>query len=215
MRTAQKITLGIVVLGFIVSLYAFPNLPDTLISHWNASGQANGTMEKPIALFLVPAISALLFVLFYFIPRMDPLRKNYGYFIDEYDIFIGTLIAFLLYIHIIVIAVNSGVAFNTIQAISPAFAALFFSLGVMSAKSRRNYFAGIRTPWTLASDRVWERTHKLGSKLFKACGAVALAGLILPQFAFILIIAPILATVVALVTYSYLEYAKENRAFKK
>ena len=41
-----------------------------------------------------------------------------------------------------------------------------------------NYFFGIRTPWTLANDEVWRKTHLLSSKIW-VWGNLILATIIL------------------------------------
>ncbi len=53
-------------------------------------------------------------------------------------------------------------------------------MGNFFGKIRRNFFLGIRVPWTLASERVWNETHRLAAWVTCGCGllgsAVALAG---------------------------------------
>ncbi|MEX2032364.1 MAG: SdpI family protein, partial [Dehalococcoidia bacterium] len=51
-----------------------------------------------------------------------------------------------------------------------AMGALFLLLGNVMAKIRPNYFAGIRTPWTLASTKSWTATHRRGGWVFMAAG---------------------------------------------
>jgi uncharacterized membrane protein len=78
-------------------------------------------------------------------------------------------------------------------------------------KAKKNWFVGIRTPWTLSSENVWEKTHKIGAKLFKAAGITALLGVLAPAYSFFFILGPILAASLYLVLYSYLEYRKEKK----
>ena len=93
----------------------------------------------------------------------------------------------------------------------PALAALFYYSGVLIQNARRNWFVGIRTPWTLSSERVWNSTHRIGGKLFKAAGLIALLGLAFPDYAIHLIIGPVLLFTAYLVVYSYLEYRKQEK----
>jgi len=60
--------------------------------------------------------------------------------------------------------------------LAPGLFVLFYYLGILMQHSRRNWFVGIRTPWTLSSDVVWEKTHKRGGLVFKACAVLVLAG---------------------------------------
>ena len=98
-----------------------------------------------------------------------------------------------------------------VQMMSPAFAALLYYIGVVLEKTKSNFFVGIRTPWTISDETVWEKTHKLGGKLFKASGIIALFGVFFKEFAFVLIIVPILAASAYAFVYSYIEYKKIHK----
>ena len=117
----------------------------------------------------------------------------------------------MLYVYALTIAWNLGFLFNFSQALSPAFAFLFYCMGVLVGIAEPNWSVGIRTPWTLSSKRVWKKTHKLGAKLFKAGAAFALLGVLLPQVAIVLVIVPVLLGSLFLVAYSYFEYRKEGK----
>jgi uncharacterized membrane protein len=95
--------------------------------------------------------------------------------------------------------------------LSPAFATLFYYSGVLIENAKRNWFIGIRTPWTLSSDRVWDKTHKIGGKLFKIAGIVALAAVFFETAAIFFIIVPVIIVSIYTVVYSYLEYQKESQ----
>ena len=75
---------------------------------------------------------------------------------------------------------------------------------------KRNWFIGIRTPWTLSSERVWDRTHAIGGKLFRLAGVIALGGIIFTGIAWLFILGPILVISIYLVVYSYLEYRRDE-----
>ena len=195
--------------AFALSAYSLNYLPDTIITHWGISGEANGFMDKATALAIIPTLMIVFAIVLYFIPNIDPLKKNIESFRKEYDLFIAVFCGFLLYLHIITIALNFGVTLNIGQLLSPAFALLFFFIGVLLAKSKRNFFIGIRTPWTLSSDEIWNKTHKLGAKLFKASGIICLLGVIYPEGAIIFVLVPVIASAVWTMTYSYKEFSYE------
>ena len=197
-----------VILSFAVSAYYYPLMPDQMVSHWGLAGEPNGYLSKAFLLFLMPALSLVMLVVFYFIPRIDPLKKNISKFKNYYEGFIVLLIGFLLYIQLITIFWNSGMRFQIIQAIIPAFAVLFYYIGVMMEHTKRNWFIGIRTPWTISSDVVWDKTHKIGGKIFRAVGIISLLGTILNEYAFYLMIVPIIVGMVYTVAYTYFEYKK-------
>jgi uncharacterized membrane protein len=98
-----------------------------------------------------------------------------------------------------------------LQALAPAFAALFFYAGVLIQHAKQNWFVGIRTPLTLSNETVWKKTHALGSKLFKASGIVCLIGIIYPVWAIWFIIIPAIASAVITVVYSYQEFQRQTK----
>ena len=82
-------------------------------------------------------------------------------------------------------------------------------MGVLVGNAEKNWSIGIRTPWTMSSDEVWKKTHRLGGRLFRACGIASLAGLLLPDLAFYFVLFPVLGVSIFLYVYSYLEYRKK------
>ena len=209
---SRAIIAGILILTFATAIVAYPYLPDRLASHWGVSGQVNGYLPKIWGLFIIPAISAALALLFMAIPRIDPLKNNIAKFMDAYEQFVIIILAFLLYVSLITILWNLGFRFNITQLLSPAMGALFYACGILIGKAKRNWFIGIRTPWTLSSDRVWDRTHAIGGKLFRIAGILALIGIVLPGIAWLFLLGPILLFSAYLVVYSYLEYRREERS---
>ena len=209
MRLGEAVVLVIIVLSIAVSLYAYPSLPDQIPSHWNAQGEVDGYMSKFWGLFMLPLISIGLLLLFMAIPVIDPLKANIKKFRKQYDRFVVIIIVFFFYIHLLIILWSLSVPFNMTQALIPAIAGLFYYIGVLLTHAKRNWFVGIRTPWTLSSEKVWNKTHRLGGKLFKAAGVVALLGIVFPDFGIWFILIPILAVVVYTIAYSYFEYQKQ------
>jgi uncharacterized membrane protein len=209
MRTATMISLAIVLVSFIIGAYLYPSMPAEMASHWNARGEVNGYMEKFWSLFLMPVISLGMLLLFLAVPKMDPLKSNVAKFRKYFDNFVIVIMAFMLYIYMLTILWNLGMAFDISIALSPAFAIIFYYSGVLMEKSKRNWFIGFRTPWTMSSDRVWDKTNKLGGKLFKACGVIALLGVLFPVYAILFAIIPVIVSGIYTFVYSYAEYRKK------
>ena len=92
----------------------------------------------------------------------------------------------------------------------PALGILFYYCGILVENAKRNWFIGIRTPWTLSSDKVWQKTHKVGGKLFKASAIIAFSGIIFPRYAIFLVIIPAILVGVSTIVYSYFEYQKQK-----
>ena len=210
-KVTNFILLGITLLVVVAGAVAYPTLPDQVASHWNAAGEANGYMGKFWGIFLLPLVMAGMFLVYFFIPKIDPLRKNIESFRPTYNIFWIWMFVFLAYIFSLSMAWNFGYQFNFTMAIVPAVAVLFYVIGGVLEKSKRNWFFGIRTPWTLSSDVVWDKTHKLGSKLFKAVALVSLVGMFAQGSYIIAAVAiPVVLVTIVTIVYSYIEYRKQN-----
>ncbi|MFH1471030.1 MAG: SdpI family protein [Candidatus Micrarchaeota archaeon] len=211
MRKYEVAVLASIALLFLIGAYIYPAMPEEVASHWNAQGQANDYMPKFWGVFFVPLLSVFLAAIFLAIPRIDPLKKNIEQFRDEYEKFILIFFVFFIYVYLLTISWNLGYKFDMMVAINPGLAAIFFFSGSLMEKAKMNWFIGIRTPWTMSSERVWTKTHKIGGKLFKACGVISLAGILAGQYAVYFILVPILLVTAYLFIYSYLEFQKEQK----
>ena len=211
MRKSEIIVLGIILLSFIIGIYFYPQVPEKVASHWNAQGQVNGYMSKFWGLFLMPLISVGLFLLFITIPKIDPLKHNIEKFRRYYDGFVVLMIAYLFYVYLITIFWNIGIRLSINQLLVPAIGILFYYSGVLIENAKRNWSIGIRTPWTLSNDIVWEKTHKIGGKLFKIAGVIAFVGVFFQNYVIFLVLVPVISVAVYTIIYSYFEYQKETK----
>ena len=210
MKITKFVIIFIVLLSFVVGIYFYNQFPDKVASHWGINGEINGYMSKFWGLFLMPIIGLIMFLMFIIIPKIDPLKENINKFRKYFDWFIIIIMLFLFYLYLLTIFWNLGKEFNMVRALIPAFAILFYYAGVLIGHAKKNWFIGVRTPWTMHSDAVWDKTHKLGSRLFKISAIISLFGLIIPSIAFWLVIIPIILFSLYLVVYSYFEYKKET-----
>lgn len=210
MRKLQWISIGIVALGFVVSFLIQPSLPERVAIHWNIRGEADGYSDSGFGSYFVPALSLLMLGLFYFLPMIDPMRKNYAAFQKEYDGLVVAIVGFMAYVHFLTLAINLGYELNIMQYLAPGFAVLFYYLGVVLAKAKQNWFLGFRTPWTLSSELSWKKTHALAAKMFKAAGALALVGIIMPDYGLIASVAVVIGAAVIGFVYSYLVYREDK-----
>ena len=150
--------------------------------------------------------------LFLILPRISPR----GYSVDEasrgYRAIELSIVAFLLCVHVVVLLMSTGTRIDMSIIMAMLTGALFVVLGNYMAKVRRNFFIGIRTPWTLADEDVWYRTHRLGGRVFVAAGIalmmVPFAGAAqFPAFIAIALTAAAIPTV-----YSYVIYRRMDRS---
>jgi uncharacterized membrane protein len=209
--TKERIAIaGVLALTFAVTILAWPSMPDPVASHWGFSGEADGYMPKAWGLLLVPFLSVGLAALLLLIPRIDPLRANIEEFREAYERFIVVFLLYLLAVQAFILLWNYGIQVSISMVLSPAFAALFYEIGVLMEQAKPNWSIGIRTRWTLSSPKVWEKTHALGGKLFRLAGVAALLGILFPPYALFFILVPVLFVSLWLVVYSYREYERER-----
>jgi len=205
------IAIVFIIAAGVGSLLAAPSLPDELVVNWDSAGEPSGTMPTMQSLILMPAMMGALLVLFGVIPRIDPLRGNIAAFRPTYDWFAVVMMVFLFGIHLGILIFNLGYEFPFVQALIPGLAVLFYYAGVVLERAERNWFVGIRTPWTLESDVVWRQTHDLGARLFKLTAVCSLFGLFFGEYAIYFLLVPALATALVTVVYSYVLYERVER----
>ncbi len=209
-KNASKIWLiTFVAVAFLAGLVLYGVMPDRIASHWNVAGQVNGYLSRFWGLFLVPLIMGALFLLYWFLPKIDPLKNNIESFRKYYDRIWIIIFAFLLYVDFLQIVWNLGIRFNFGMALVPAFSLLWYGIGGLLEKTKRNWFIGIRTPWTLSSDIVWEKTHQLAGKLFIVMAIIAFLGIFFGDKAIVFaVLIPAVTTAVVSVAYSYFAFKK-------
>lgn len=208
------IVLSLIAIAIVAGLLLWNQLPEQMASHWNVNDQADGFTSKFWGVFLMPLVAVGMFGLFMVIPNIDPHKANIEGFRSAFNVFIVLIVTFLLYVHAITLLWNLGYQnFKFSQALLPSFGLLFLFMGYILKQAKRNFFIGIRTPWTLSSDSVWDKTHQLGGNLFLLIGAFTFAGSFFGGVtAFWLFFAPLIASVLFLVIYSYVLYRNETKA---
>ena len=213
-RTTTVIVLLMILGATLAGLLLWNRLPEQMASHWNVNDQVDGYTSKFWGVFLMPVITLGMFLLFILIPNIDPLKANIAKFRDTFNLFITFITGFMVYVHALTLLWNLGYTNLGIgKAMLPVMGLLFIVIGSLLRKAKRNWFIGIRTPWTLSSDRVWDETHRLGSILFMISGVLAvIGGFFGGMIAFWMLFVPLMGSTIFLVIYSYIFYQKETNA---
>jgi uncharacterized membrane protein len=172
----KAINLGLVLAAFVLAGALYSRLPDMVPTHWNASGTADGFTPKPWGAFVLPLTMLGTYVVLLVLPAISPRGYGFARFAGTYETFQSAILGFLLLITAAGLIAASGVRLAMDRVVYAAVGLLFIVLGNVMGKVRKNFFVGIRTPWTLASDEVWLRTHRLGGVLFVLGGLVLLVG---------------------------------------
>ena len=201
----------VVAVALAASIVQFSQLPDRMPTHWGANGQANGWSSRAWGAFTMPVVLLMLALLMQLIPRIDPRRSNYAKFSGTFETIFISIMLFLLLMHFALLAAGSGYPVRFERWVPIGVGLLLIVLGNLLPRARPNWFVGVRTPWTLSSDRVWEKTHRVAGYVFVAAGVlVTIVGITGVRFA-PLIMGPVVGVAgLSLVVYSYVEWRREG-----
>lgn len=208
--TGQVVTrVLLIVMSAVFAVALYPRLPDPMPTHWNWSGAADGFMPKPWGVFLISFMMAGVALLLAVLPRISPRGFALSPFVRVYDVLQTVVVAFFAFVNGVALLTAADVRLSMDRWIFAGLGLLLAVLGNLLGKTTKNFFFGVRTPWTLASDEVWLRTHRLAGKLFVAAGflvfAASLAGGSVPLLAAPIILAGIVSVVASFVFYRRIE----------
>jgi uncharacterized membrane protein len=176
-RAATKVLhWSMIALAFGIAAWLSPRLPELVPTHWDAHGNVNGTLRKPLGVYILPLIMLGLHALLAFLPRASARGFGIAPFGRVYRVLHTTLLAFLLFITVLALRAAAGEHMPIAQGTCVAVGLLLIVIGNFLGKITRNFLVGIRTPWTLANDEVWRLTHRLGGKVFVAAGVLVVLG---------------------------------------
>ncbi len=197
----------LIVVSVALSLFFYDRIPDPVPTHFDMNGRANGFTPKPFGAFIGPLLIAVLTVVLEVLPRISPRGYRMQSFRRTYEIIFSAIIALVFFVSAVALSQAIGMSVRVDRLMLIAIALLLLLLGNFMGKLTRNFFIGIRTPWTLASEEVWFRTHRLGGWLFVAAALVLFAGAFLDAGPPLILIV-VIAVGVWLIVYSYVIYRR-------
>jgi len=204
-RTADILSALFIAAAAVLAAVLYGDLPAQIPTHWNAAGEVDDYSPKGWGTVMLLGMGVLIWVIMKLIPVISPKGYRTETFAEIVNLFQVVLVAFMSGICVLVLLESYGINVRINESIFIAVGLLLFILGNYMTKMRKNFFLGIRTPWTLASDEVWSRTHRVGGPIFMA------GGLLLAVSAFLPIRAEAMAAVIVVialvpVVYSYFVY---------
>jgi uncharacterized membrane protein len=207
-RPLLLVSLAIVVAMLLIGAWAWVQLPPgaQVPIHWNAAGEPNGFASKEFAFLLVPAIGLGVTALFWAIPAMEPRRSHIERSGIAYAVAWVSVMLLLLGVQGVTVLAALGSTLNVAGLVLIGVGVLFVALGLVMPRVKSNFLFGIRTPWTLSSERSWERTHRAGAVVFVVLGlAFAVLGVTgAAESGLIVVFVGMFIALGALVVYSYL-----------
>ena len=203
------ISSAVILLPIVFGLVMWNRLPDTMVSHWGADGVADGTAPKAWIVFGMPllllAIQWLMLLLASVLKDKKP--QNSKIVAVEY-----ALIPLLsLVVHVFIYSIALEKEWNLFALMSVFLGAVFLYIGNYLPKTTRNRTTGIKLTWTLGNEENWNKTHRLGGKLWCASGLVMVATALLPVKAAVAVMIVVIAVSAIVPTvYSYKIYQKHK-----
>lgn len=172
----DTLCLILIVALFGLVAWFYPTLPDPVPTHWNMAGEVDGYMAKPWGAVLPALIAAGTWVVLRILPFISPKGFRMESFMPAFRIMVLAIVAMTTLVSGLALLAAAGYEIGIAGLVTGLVGVLLIVVGNYLGKVRRNFFVGIRTPWTLASEEVWYRTHRLGGWLFVLAGLVFLVG---------------------------------------
>ena len=201
----------LILVMFLSGIALYSRLPDQIPIHWNIEGEVDDYASHFWGVFMLPFTNLLVLLIFTFMPLLDPRKENYPKFSRSYRAIKAITVVFFAVLHFLVLAFALGYELDISRIVVVGAALLFIVMGNYLPKVKHNYFVGVRVPWTLASEKVWKKTHRFAGKLFVISGIIIFLSIFVSEIIrFWLIMICALVTSLASMVYSYLVYRQEE-----
>lgn len=138
--------------------------------HWDVNGEPDGFASAWIAFLIGPVVTAVIIGVMALVPRIEPRRENLHRSADAYRTMAVAVVVFMAVIHAVTVFAGVGLAVPVGAIVGGGVGVLFMIIGNVLSTVRSNFMFGVRTPWTLTSDRSWDKTHRLVGRLFVVTG---------------------------------------------
>ncbi len=175
----ESLAIILLTITFLASIYFYQNFPPLVPIHWNISGQPDNWSNKNFAAFFFPVMIAVVYLMMVTLPIFDPMKKRYQEFAKTYQVIRLALVFFLCAIYFFTSLNALGYNIPIAKVVPLGIGLLFIILGNFLPKVKKNWFVGIRTPWTLSNEEIWNKTHRLGGKIFVVSGLLMILGALL------------------------------------
>jgi uncharacterized membrane protein len=207
----NKLLLALTLISFTATFFIYGKLPDQIPVHWGIDGEIDRYGGRYTAI-VTGALGFILYMLMLVVPKVDPRKDSYEKHMGPYKILTLFLVLFMMGLHWVAMAFSLGYNIDIPFIMKLSMGLLFIVIGNYLPVIKPNYTLGIRIPWTLASEYVWEKTHKAGGYGFVVCGIIWFAFAFINQpWVFYMLMGVLFAFLGGVVVYSYLLFKKQVR----
>ena len=208
---AVALTVGTI----LASVALYPSLPEKIPIHWNSRGEVDGYGTKPVGLFVLPATMVGFLAFFRLLPWLSPKDFKIEPFASTFQYIIVTVIGLFAYIHAVAMLstwrhVAGARRFDSGRVLYAGMFLFLALIGNVLGKVRKNFYVGVRVPWTLASDRVWNDTHRLAAWTLVAGSLIGFL-IAVTGMPLLLAFATLIVSALIPVVYSFVHYKQLER----
>lgn len=204
----NKFILAVIFLSIGATAWFYRFLPDQIALHYDYKGDVDNWGSRNF-IWMTSSLPLIIYILMAVVPKIDPRKDSYEKHMKGYSILANGLALFMIALNWFTIFYSMGYDLNIQIFIMTALGILFILLGNYLPNARQNYTFGFKTPWTLADDTSWRKTHRMGGFAFVGLGIVALVGAFIPGIAaLILFFSALVLMILGLFVYSYLIFRK-------
>lgn len=188
----------------IIGGYMYTELPDIVPIHWGIDGHPDQMGNKLTQILFFPIIALIFVIVSPIVPRLDPKKDNYKKFAPIWEIVQFSILALFFYIYLVTFYAILHPEINIGVFMMSGIGILFLILGNYLGKIRQNYFVGIKLPWTIDNEEVWNKTHRFGGKIFMFGGIIMLFDSYFQIYPFVILLSIIGMILIAPTIYSYI-----------
>jgi len=197
---------------YVIGILLYNQMPDTMAIHFNTQGVADGFASKNIALFGLPSIIVVVYLLCTWATEKDPKHANIPPIMMNLIYAICPVISIFTYFLMINASLEHGMdIFDTMSMTTLLVGVIFIVIGNYLPKCKQSYTVGIKTPWALEDNENWNKTHRMGGFLFMFAGIVCIMGGFISQEVFGYVLVPVLFAIIIIpYVYSYMLYKNKH-----
>jgi uncharacterized membrane protein len=190
------------------AILLYNRLPETVATHFDINNEVNGTMGKSSLIILLIVLGFVPLILR--IARyIDPKRAKYEQFSKAFEMSRFGIAILMGAVGWMTVAYNLGAAIVMSKTVMVIVGLFFVLMGNYLTQVRPNYMFGIRTPWTLANEEIWRKTHRMAGPLMMIGGVVSLVSVFFSgAVGMIVFLAAILVSALIPAVYSYVLYSR-------
>lgn len=214
---SEWLPLSLIILSALLAGYFYTQSPAVVPIHWGIDGQPDGFAGRAWAAWLMPGIAAAMYLLLTFLPRLDPKKEQYAAFGRQYGMIRTLMLAFIVALGALAGWAGTGRTVRMDMAVALLVGLLFIALGYQIAAIKQNWFMGVRTPWTMSSASVWQKTNRLMGYVMGLAGLLIAATPLMPdnRLKIGMFAVAVLGVVFIPLIASYIYYRREQTASRK